>query len=612
MIKIFFFIFIIFLFLYCNNKLIDGGNSSDNLFNNINIFYINLEKDKDRDKIMKKNIKRLNLNATRIEGIDGKKYKNEDKLKLNKEYSYKINTKFLPSNSNRGCNLSHIYSILKIKELNLDYGIICEDDLDFSIIEKDKTKIKDIIKKAPKNWSLIKLHSSHPTKLEQYNKEYLDNKIEFVKVIPYEFTNYSCMCYIINKNYIEEFFKKYNKNNILFFEQNYFVSDITMYFSDNMYAYTKPLFKSNNFISSRMGHKNEYDIISNNLIDDFWNKYKLKGGSKNILDKIDKIYFINLDKSKDRLDLMLKYGKDLNLKLKRFPAVYGKDLNKDKLIEQGILDKNNKLNKGEIGCFLSHVNIWKEAIKKNYEHILILEDDIVFTDNFKNNFIKYYNQVPNDWEIIHLGGSRIKGKLIKKNIIKPVFAENPDWRYNMGTYAMLLNKKGIQKLLNIVLPINNPIDLEIAINNKKLNIYYFEPKLIIPNNDFYSEISLIKNNKKQYYQKNETHSNATIVKGGSNKIPKVIYICYKTKNIPEYIIPNWKKLNPDYKIKLYDNQDCIDFLEKEFGSEYVDTFNYIKDGPIKADFWRCCIIYKYGGIYADIDIKPVKPMIKIY
>ena len=50
------------------------------------------------------------------------------------------------------------------------------------------------------------------------------------------------------------------------------------------------------------------------------------------------------------------------------------------------------------------------------------------------------------------------------------------------------------------------------------------------------------------------------------------------------MIPNWKKLNPDYEIKLYDNQDCIDFLEKEFGSEYVDTFNYIKDGPIKQTF----------------------------
>ena len=46
------------------------------------------------------------------------------------------------------------------------------------------------------------------------------------------------------------------------------------------------------------------------------------------------------------------------------------------------------------------------------------------------------------------------------------------------------------------------------------------------------------------------------------------------------------------------------FLKKEFGQEYVDIFNFLKDGPIKADFWRICIIYKYGGMYADIDIQP--------
>jgi hypothetical protein len=37
----------------------------------------------------------------------------------------------------------------------------------------------------------------------------------------------------------------------------------------------------------------------------------------------------------------------------------------------------------------------------------------------------------------------------------------------------------------------------------------------------------------------------------------------------------------------------------------------LKDGPIKADFWRICIIYKYGGIYADIDIEPIVSIDKI-
>ena len=86
-------------------------------------------------------------------------------------------------------------------------------------------------------------------------------------------------------------------------------------------------------------------------------------------------------------------------------------------------------------------------------------------------------------------------------------------------------------------------------------------------------------------------------------IPKVIYLSYKTKNIPKYILDHWKNLNPSYDIKLYDNDDCKQFLLENYTQKYVDIFEFLKDGPIKADFWRLCILYKYGGVYADIDIE---------
>ena len=94
----------------------------------------------------------------------------------------------------------------------------------------------------------------------------------------------------------------------------------------------------------------------------------------------------------------------------------------------------------------------------------------------------------------------------------------------------------------------------------------------------------------------------------SNTIPKNIYMCYKTKDIPPNIMTNWKNLNPDYNIYLYDNKMCIDFLNKYYNKMYVDIFNYIKDGPIKSDFWRVCILYEFGGVYCDVDIKPIVPI----
>ena len=87
--------------------------------------------------------------------------------------------------------------------------------------------------------------------------------------------------------------------------------------------------------------------------------------------------------------------------------------------------------------------------------------------------------------------------------------------------------------------------------------------------------------------------------------PKVIYICNKNLDFIKHYSKNWKILNPDYEIKLYDDNLCNEFLKNEFSQLHSDIFNYIKDGPIKADFWRVCIVYKYGGLYVDADIEPL-------
>jgi len=72
----------------------------------------------------------------------------------------------------------------------------------------------------------------------------------------------------------------------------------------------------------------------------------------------------------------------------------------------------------------------------------------------------------------------------------------------------------------------------------------------------------------------------------------------------------WKKLNPKYQINLFNDEMCEQFLLHEFSELYYNIFKFIPDGPIKSDFWRLCIIYKYGGIYVDADIHPLVPLDK--
>jgi hypothetical protein len=44
---------------------------------------------------------------------------------------------------------------------------------------------------------------------------------------------------------------------------------------------------------------------------------------------------------------------------------------------------------------------------------------------------------------------------------------------------------------------------------------------------------------------------------------------------------------------------CVVFLEKEFGERFSNAYKVLVPGAYRADFWRYCILYKYGGVYAD-------------
>jgi mannosyltransferase OCH1-like enzyme len=89
------------------------------------------------------------------------------------------------------------------------------------------------------------------------------------------------------------------------------------------------------------------------------------------------------------------------------------------------------------------------------------------------------------------------------------------------------------------------------------------------------------------------------------EIPKVIYICHKNLRCLHMTHAFWKKLNPGYEIKLFNDAMCEHFLVNQFSELHQAIFKFIPDGPIKSDFWRLCILYKYGGIYVDADIHPL-------
>jgi hypothetical protein len=75
------------------------------------------------------------------------------------------------------------------------------------------------------------------------------------------------------------------------------------------------------------------------------------------------------------------------------------------------------------------------------------------------------------------------------------------------------------------------------------------------------------------------------------------------KLIPSGIKKNYNKiknLNKNIKIKTWDNEDIINLINIDY-KEYLDLYKKITDLRFKSDLARMLILYKFGGIYIDID-----------
>lgn len=76
------------------------------------------------------------------------------------------------------------------------------------------------------------------------------------------------------------------------------------------------------------------------------------------------------------------------------------------------------------------------------------------------------------------------------------------------------------------------------------------------------------------------------------------------KKVPDIVFKRWKELNPNYNIDFSLDSDCISFLRRYFNDNVANLFINIKIGMYKADLWRLCKLYIYGGVYADVDLVP--------
>lgn len=204
---------------------------------------------------------------------------------------------------------------------------------------------------------------------------------------------------------------------------------------------------------------------------------------------ISKVYIINMDKDAHRMINAAKQMDKHNIEYERFPAVDGATLDIAGLVKQNVMKRQAiKLatqRPGSLGCYLSHLQLWLKIRDSADDVVLILEDDIHLTQNFKNDVVFYLAKIPKPWDIVYLGYNEVWGEKVNDYAIRP-FTGNRQG-YNSGMFGYIVNKETIANLINVCFPIVHPIkDPVIRANFDKLNAFYITKKIVTHVDDFES------------------------------------------------------------------------------------------------------------------------------
>ncbi|KAL4659186.1 procollagen galactosyltransferase 1-like [Arapaima gigas] len=179
---------------------------------------------------------------------------------------------------------------------------------------------------------------------------------------------------------------------------------------------------------------------------------------KKVPDKMgfDEVFMINLPRRSDRRERMLRTLYKMGIDCKVIAAVDGKAMNVSQVHAMGIHMlpgysdpyHGRPLTKGELGCFLSHYNIWTEIVDRGLKRSLVIEDDLRFEVFFKRRLQNLMSELDSeglDWDLIYIGRKRMQVDHPEKAV--PNIHNLVEADYSYWTLGYMVSLQGAQKLL---------------------------------------------------------------------------------------------------------------------------------------------------------------------
>ena len=173
-------------------------------------------------------------------------------------------------------------------------------------------------------------------------------------------------------------------------------------------------------------------------------------------------WLINLPRARDRRAKMETQLSRMDLPYAVFDGVDGKAREAEllKTVDLEAFERNlgRRILMGGIGCYHSHLGVWRNFLDSGKPVALILEDDVVFHDDFLTA-VDMALACAGEWDMLKL--NRIRAKLpVCQGKIGP-YHLNAYVGPATGTGAYLIHRRTVEKLLPAMLPVTRATDHEI-------------------------------------------------------------------------------------------------------------------------------------------------------
>jgi GR25 family glycosyltransferase involved in LPS biosynthesis len=175
----------------------------------------------------------------------------------------------------------------------------------------------------------------------------------------------------------------------------------------------------------------------------------------------------------------------LNIVPERFRAVYGKDLPKDSVQQLVYPSVDYTIRKGRsldsqfqsmngIGCYLSHLNLWKQLLEDPENDMYIIFEDDTRANSTINDIREFLDEVDEfDWDFLFLGFFKPFFTQVDTKIRENVYKINSQ---TFGLHAYIINKQGARKLVDNAIPIVDQLDSYISYMAMERGFNAYRPK----------------------------------------------------------------------------------------------------------------------------------------